>query len=101
MGFAEWPGTIDPVPDQTAPSGNLLERPGAVEFFIDSDVFGNHVAEAVLFAHLPHDPPDLLLADAGQHSMKGQALFQCVPEASGIVIPEKEPIADILRGAVR
>ena len=53
MGFEVRLGTVDPVPDRAAPGESLMERLGAVEFFVDPDVFGNHVAEAVLFARPP------------------------------------------------
>jgi len=70
MGFAAWPGAVDHGPDRPAAGESLPERPGADELFGDPGVFGIHVAEAVLFARLPHDPSELLLADIERHSVK-------------------------------
>src|SRR4030042_2312451 len=66
--------------------GPLKKRLAVVEFFVDPDVFGNHVSQAVEFAGLPHDPPDLFFPDFVGAAVEGRAFFKSVPTAAGVVV---------------
>ena len=78
----------------------LKKRLSSIQCFINPDVFGDHVSQAVEFAGLPHDPPDLFFPDCVGSAVEGRAFFRSVPKAAGVVVAEEEAVADVLDGAV-